>query len=509
MNTNVHVMAAPDAEQMAAPRTIYFSMSANMDHLIKALSAPVGGGKKGRSAIRRSKLAAAISAVVFERIEPKQLVTIYDLAAAIDLDERGVWVMRGLLDAANNPVGRANTKMARDAFAQAQAGLTAVQSAKASAILLRASTWESECAKRRAVQAGNGQAVPSNPSADQFADAKAAKVERAGRREADRAESEHKAAGLAAAAIAALESDQKRLLEDAEGQLSNANVSLEAFRELAARHFTLFGKHLTIPGAVKAFRLPKDAAGRLKVEYAEHKASASKLAFADRERRQAERAAALASAQIAKQQRLQRPARPQTLTASAISKRPGWSPSAIVKFLGVEDFERPNPRYRSGSPMRLWLESKVIAVEASPDFVASMAKTEARKQAGKLSAETKRNQLFAEISKLDVRVRKISLRALLGNAIRHYNEFKEQTSWSRGGDFMPATTNSDPAFLERIQVNYIRHQLTDYDTELEEIAGRTGVGEGVARIRGRVFDAIGASYPEFRDECGRQRYGSQ
>jgi hypothetical protein len=42
---------------------------------------------------------------------------------------------------------------------------------------------------------------------------------------------------------------------------------------------------------------------------------------------------------------------------------------------------------------------------------------------------------------------------------------------------------SDPAFLERITVNFIRHELTEYDESLQEVAGRMGVDEAMALMR--------------------------
>jgi hypothetical protein len=47
-----------------------------------------------------------------------------------------------------------------------------------------------------------------------------------------------------------------------------------------------------------------------------------------------------------------------------------------------------------------------------------------------------------------------------------------------------------PAFLERTIVNFIRHELTEYDESLEEVAGRIGVDEAMALIRQQVVALI-------------------
>ena len=69
----------------------------------------------------------------------------------------------------------------------------------------------------------------------------------------------------------------------------------------------------------------------------------------------------------------------------------------------------------------------------------------------------------------------------------------------------PASEMSDPAFLERITVNFVRHELTAYDQELEAVAGRVGVQDAVQAIRRKVFAAIAAAYPALAHECDRQR----
>jgi hypothetical protein len=58
--------------------------------------------------------------------------------------------------------------------------------------------------------------------------------------------------------------------------------------------------------------------------------------------------------------------------------------------------------------------------------------------------------------------------------------------------------------LERITVNYIRHNLTKYETLLKVVAGQAGISEAGRVVRRRVFDEITAQYPEYGEECKRQ-----
>jgi len=67
-----------------------------------------------------------------------------------------------------------------------------------------------------------------------------------------------------------------------------------------------------------------------------------------------------------------------------------------------------------------------------------------------------------------------------------------------------ASEQSDPAFLQRITVNPIRHHLSAYDKHLEEVAGRMGVDKATALIRQGVYAEIACIYAEYAEECKRQ-----
>lgn len=51
-----------------------------------------------------------------------------------------------------------------------------------------------------------------------------------------------------------------------------------------------------------------------------------------------------------------------TLTASAVRER-GWNEEMIAEYLGDPDERKPNPKYRSPYPMRLYLKKRVLAAE--------------------------------------------------------------------------------------------------------------------------------------------------
>jgi hypothetical protein len=64
--------------------------------------------------------------------------------------------------------------------------------------------------------------------------------------------------------------------------------------------------------------------------------------------------------------------------------------------------------------------------------------------------------------------------------------------------------SDDEDFLCRITVNYVRHQMTNYEDSLRKIAGKVGTKEAYLHLKSKVLDAIAEAYPELAAECVRQ-----
>lgn len=67
-----------------------------------------------------------------------------------------------------------------------------------------------------------------------------------------------------------------------------------------------------------------------------------------------------------------------------------------------------------------------------------------------------------------------------------------------------ASERSSPEFLERITVNYLRHELSSYENHLTRVAGQVGAEDAYWRIKEKVLDAIAGAYPHLAAECCRQ-----
>jgi len=77
----------------------------------------------------------------------------------------------------------------------------------------------------------------------------------------------------------------------------------------------------------------------------------------------------------------------------------------------------------------------------------------------------------------------------------HYNA--RERVWGSAS----ASESSDERFLDRITVNYVRHELTNYDGLLASLHGKVGIAEAKELVRERVYDAICDAYPALLEEC--------
>ena len=185
-----------------------------------------------------------------------------------------------------------------------------------------------------------------------------------------------------------------------------------------------------------------------------------------------------------------------TLTKTGVKER-GWTDSLIRQFLGEPDSTKVNFYYKSGPPVCLYLVSRVEAAEMTPEFVAAREKVEKRQTSAAVAVKTKRNHLQALVDKITITVPKMDHNKLIRLACESYNE----RNWERD---CYASDNSDPAFLDRMCVNYLRHNMTHYENLLDVTAGKVGAGDAYCEIKGKVLDAIATAYPYLASECIRQ-----
>jgi hypothetical protein len=188
------------------------------------------------------------------------------------------------------------------------------------------------------------------------------------------------------------------------------------------------------------------------------------------------------------------------LTVPTLKAR-GWTATLIRDYLGAPDSSCPNPYYQSAAPMRLYARARVEAVEASPAWPTLQEQVARRKAAAAKAVETKTQRLWDYLDELEITVPVMSLPLLTEQACAHYNDWQSvRERW----DAQEATPASNPSFLERISVNYLRHRLSAYEQELARLFGKVGVREAYLEVNDMVYEAIATAYPTLAAECARQ-----
>ncbi len=198
---------------------------------------------------------------------------------------------------------------------------------------------------------------------------------------------------------------------------------------------------------------------------------------------------------------------PDYLTKTAIKKDRGWTEGAILKFLGAPDKLGSNP-YSSKHPSHLYLKSRVEDEEKTNRFAEWKKKSATRRNAARKAANTRKEKTLARVRsrlgeiQLHPQAQGLSKKRLRKLAVASYEDIEME----RCGYGIPRTVEKDaPAsFIHRIEVNFLRHEATMYDAELEEYAGSTGVREAVDAVRERVYEVIAEEYPHLKKECERQ-----
>lgn len=203
------------------------------------------------------------------------------------------------------------------------------------------------------------------------------------------------------------------------------------------------------------------------------------------------------------------------MTKTDVIKRPGWNEDRLERYLGAPDFTTENS-YRKNSITNWYMTKRVEKAEGYKTFQKeahkAIAQHEKRKEAGLKAAETKRaktrklvEERLSEVSLLK-EVKGLKKNRLYNLAIDHYNDLHEWRAIERNNyDFEYATIKgSSEDFLKRIAVNFLRHDGTTYDEELEAYFNHVGKHEAINMVRKHVYNLIVQEYPYLSTECSRQ-----
>lgn len=184
----------------------------------------------------------------------------------------------------------------------------------------------------------------------------------------------------------------------------------------------------------------------------------------------------------------------------------GFSEKLITNLL-PEPILKPNPKFKSAAPMKLWLITDVDEAMKTAEFNEYQEKAKKRREGAKKAVETKTAKLHEEVStKIDaISVKKIDGNDLIARTLSEKADWFNYQNMLRNNWYdTPDPYNADKQTQERWQVNYIRHNLTQYDESLYEMSGKVGCHSEYIRYKEAVLRKIGETYPKLKEECYRQ-----
>ncbi len=177
-----------------------------------------------------------------------------------------------------------------------------------------------------------------------------------------------------------------------------------------------------------------------------------------------------------------------------------WTEGNIKNFLGEPDRLVKNPHYRSAAKMKLYSLDRVLSVESSAQFQNWQRNNAARRQKLKSSTlkamEKRRQELLQFVDALEIEIPLFEKNKLRKLAIEAYNSLWE----SRGRYKKFATLSASDDFLDRISANYLRHECSEYEQQIDRMFGKVGNEAAYHRLKQRILEKIGEQYPFLKEE---------
>ena len=180
-------------------------------------------------------------------------------------------------------------------------------------------------------------------------------------------------------------------------------------------------------------------------------------------------------------------------------KENGFNQKLIDELL-PEPTLKQNSRYKKAAPMKLWHEDdvkKAMETQAYKDYQAVRAK---RQAAAEKAINTKTEKLMDEVKTAieKITVKRIDIKKLKNKTI------SAKQAWYAINGYERAAYNADEETVNRWMVNYIRHNYTEYENDLESLFNRVGKTQAYVLLKNAILDKIAAVYPELEQECKSQ-----
>lgn len=184
----------------------------------------------------------------------------------------------------------------------------------------------------------------------------------------------------------------------------------------------------------------------------------------------------------------------------------GWTKSLIKKFL-PEPTCKPNLHYKNAAPMKLWSECDVLAAMGTDNYKAAHEKANKRKISAQKTAAAKKQELNEKALALACN---LHITVLQDDVLRRRTLAAKQQWYNQQAsigkyDYVNNVNNVDPSTMDRWIVNYIRHNLINYDAECRRLLyGRVGKDSAYITFKKAILEKIAVAYPAYATECSLQ-----
>ena len=195
------------------------------------------------------------------------------------------------------------------------------------------------------------------------------------------------------------------------------------------------------------------------------------------------------------------------ITPTGLRGKRYWTDKMITDLLGEPDKVVPNPHYRVAAPMKLYLMSRVKAIETVLDVDAMKKNRERRSAAARQAAANRAYTCNLQCEFDEPLAVVVAKGAARNEEMREYyrSEYEAyvERCMRRGDDPEPMRGTNYPEVEaeHRWAINYLRHECTAYDSLLYRLGGSARDD-----LRERVHEAIGEAYPELAESAMEMTY---
>lgn len=195
------------------------------------------------------------------------------------------------------------------------------------------------------------------------------------------------------------------------------------------------------------------------------------------------------------------------VTVTGLIEKRGWTKSMATKLLQNLDYkEVVNPRYKCAAPMKLYCLKDIKRIEKTKKFTQLKDKAEKRKASAKKAVETKINRTVEIADTFSITVERIDLEDLKEYTLNE-KQFWYDEHWDYDIDTYRDAYSADDETVKRWMVNFIRHNLSNYDEQLERLVRRTGKDKGYRHYKIKLAEEMKKVYPELKREINKYMLG--